>query len=395
MKQCLSPSPLPFLPLLLLTMLAGACLNGAPPAHAEADLQASAQGVIESDEYRTNLVQSYYQRFLGRQAQPAEVSPLVEQLKAGGTAWLKALAAIIGSDDYFKKVGNTNDKFVTRVFQDLVGRVPDPMEELPSSLDFLNQGGSRPQLAEVILDNDAFKANVVKGNYQKLLRRVPTAEEATTALNLINTSGIDQFIMSLVSSPEYFTKRGGGTNDGWSAAVSQDLLGRGAGSTGGGSTGGATGGSTGAGSTGGGSIGGSTDGGSMGGSPAPAPSPTSMPSAPMNSARLPMVQALLTSPEYFTSLVQSYYQKFLRRAATPAEITNWLAVLQQGGNSDQVMLGILTSDEYYNRAGGTTNGFVTRLAQDLLGQASGATGGKTGKSPLDLLDILRKLPGKQ
>ena len=72
-------------------------------------------------------------------------------------------------------------------------------------------------------------------------------------------------------------------------------------------------------------------------------------------------------------------------------------MLQGGGTTDQVLAGILTLDEYYNRAGGTTNAFLNRLSQDLLGQAQGASGkfGQSGKSKAsDLLNILRNLPRK-
>lgn len=107
--------------------------------------------------------------------------------------------------------------------------------------------------------------------------------------------------------------------------------------------------------------------GEIGNAPEPMPGYTPPALMPINGARAPMVQALLTSPEYFTNRIQSDYQKFLRRDATPAELGQWLGTLQNGGSPADVAMGILTSDEYFNRAGGTTTGFMSRLSQDLLG----------------------------
>ena len=109
-------------------------------------------------------------------------------------------------------------------------------------------------------------------------------------------------------------------------------------------------------------------------------------SAPVNRGRAALVQAMLDSPDYAKSVVGNLYQKLLHRAATPTELQSGLAA-QAGGGEGAVMLAILTSDEYFNRAGGTTTAFLNRLSQDLMGKS----GGKNSlPSKGDLLDLLRR-----
>ena len=123
-------------------------------------------------------------------------------------------------------------------------------------------------------------------------------------------------------------------------------------------------------------------------SPSPAPASAKGPAnMQVNSARLQIVQALLSSPEYFTNLVKGHYQRLLRRAATKNELDEWLQTLQQGGASDQVIMGILASDEYFQEAGGTTTAFLNRLSQDLVGPSKLAK-----PSTQELFDLLRNLP---
>src|SRR5579862_7942657 len=65
------------------------------------------------------------------------------------------------------------------------------------------------------------------------------------------------------------------------------------------------------------------------------------------------------------ALVDSWYRTYLGRAADSG-MTYWVSQLVQGIPPDAVIAGILASDEYYTRAGGTPQGFVTLLFNDIL-----------------------------
>ncbi|HLJ96708.1 MAG TPA: DUF4214 domain-containing protein, partial [Gemmataceae bacterium] len=86
-------------------------------------------------------------------------------------------------------------------------------------------------------------------------------------------------------------------------------------------------------------------------------------------SRAQVVQSILGSPEYQTRIVEQFYQDYLGRMADTAGLNNDLSALAAGATTDQIKASILGSDEYNQRAGGTSNGFVSALYHDLLGRA--------------------------
>src|SRR5262245_22521632 len=70
------------------------------------------------------------------------------------------------------------------------------------------------------------------------------------------------------------------------------------------------------------------------------------------------------------ALVSSWYQRFLGRPPDPGSAT-WVQQLQDGSAPDAVLAGILASDEYYRRSGGSPEGFVRKLFRDLTSRRPG------------------------
>jgi hypothetical protein len=68
------------------------------------------------------------------------------------------------------------------------------------------------------------------------------------------------------------------------------------------------------------------------------------------------------------ALVNSWYHRFLGRDLDPSGLQTWTDALRQGQPQDAVLGTILGSQEYYDRAGGTEQGFVQSLYTDLLGR---------------------------
>ena len=65
--------------------------------------------------------------------------------------------------------------------------------------------------------------------------------------------------------------------------------------------------------------------------------------------------------------VENWYRRFLGRQTDPWA-AGWVQALRQGQDPDQVLAGILGSDEYFRRAGGTPRAFVRQLYSDLMGR---------------------------
>jgi hypothetical protein len=80
---------------------------------------------------------------------------------------------------------------------------------------------------------------------------------------------------------------------------------------------------------------------------------------------------LLTSAapaQYFPNsperLVRNWYRQYLGRDLDQGG-SGWVSLLENGASPDVVLASILGSDEYWQRAGGTPDGFVRALYMDL------------------------------
>jgi uncharacterized protein (TIGR03118 family) len=86
--------------------------------------------------------------------------------------------------------------------------------------------------------------------------------------------------------------------------------------------------------------------------------------------RAQVVAGIESSTEFLTAEVQKAYQQFLHRPADAAGLTAWVNFLQQGHTVEQMEAGIIGSPEYLqSRGGGTNNGFLTAVIQDVLNRA--------------------------
>jgi len=66
-------------------------------------------------------------------------------------------------------------------------------------------------------------------------------------------------------------------------------------------------------------------------------------------------------------LVASWYQRFLNRQPDSWSSV-WVDQVRGGQSPDSVLASLLSSQEYYNKAGGTPQGFIQKLFIDLTGQ---------------------------
>jgi uncharacterized protein GlcG (DUF336 family) len=113
--------------------------------------------------------------------------------------------------------------------------------------------------------------------------------------------------------------------------------------------------------------------------------------------------ALLTSPEYFTDEVQALYSQLLNRPADPGGLAAYVAFLESGGTIEQVGAAIIGSAEYYqNRGGGSNDGFLNALYQDILQRAVDPSGRATfdqllanGATPQQIAELVYSSPEYQ
>ena len=79
-----------------------------------------------------------------------------------------------------------------------------------------------------------------------------------------------------------------------------------------------------------------------------------------------VAKSIFNSPERLDPLVNQFYVQYLDRPAEPAGITAWVAAWQKDGDPDDLEADILSSQEFYNDAGDTVDGFVRLIYNRLL-----------------------------
>jgi hypothetical protein len=205
--------------------------------------------------------------------------------------------------------GDANQRFVSEVYRDLLGRHVDPvgLGDLGGPLD--SGMLSRQQVALAVESSSEFLTEQVQGLYQLYLGRAadPTGlNNAVAALSHGTT--LEQVAAGLIGSAE-FIQRNGGTQ-GALNALYELALHRGIDPTGlANATAALAGGAT------------------------------------LSDVAL----GVLSSTEYRSDLVEGYYLQLLGRQADSVGLANALAALAAGATDQQVLAGIVSSDEYFAR----------------------------------------------
>ncbi|HEY2157222.1 MAG TPA: hypothetical protein VGH33_16465, partial [Isosphaeraceae bacterium] len=91
---------------------------------------------------------------------------------------------------------------------------------------------------------------------------------------------------------------------------------------------------------------------------------------------------LLNSPEYQSRLIASYYQSYLGRSASPAEVGGWVNFIESGAYSDQQVLLIMLSSAGYNALHPDNASFITSLYTGLFGRNPTAAELSAGEAAL-------------
>jgi Bacterial Ig-like domain (group 3)/Domain of unknown function (DUF4214)/RTX calcium-binding nonapeptide repeat (4 copies) len=204
---------------------------------------------------------------------------------------------------------DANTRFVDQLYRDLLGR---PAE--PPGLAFwkgqLDQGLlTRAQVAAGIEGSTEYLTDVVQQAYQRFLGRSaePAGLDGWVAF-LQQGHTVEQMEAGILGSPEYFQSRGGGTPNGFLAALYQDALGRGLDASG----------------------------------------QAAFGAALANGAATGQVAtAILTSPEGLRDTVQGFYRQLLGRPADDAGLNGFVSAIQHGATDQQVIAAIVGSDEFF------------------------------------------------
>ncbi|MCI0462826.1 MAG: FG-GAP-like repeat-containing protein [Gemmataceae bacterium] len=188
--------------LLFVTQLFADLLHRAPDAAGLASLGSQlasgasraqiALAMVASPEYREGLVQTNFERFLRRPADPMGLASLralpEEQLQA----------TLLGSDEYFARAGGDNLAFLRSLYQDVLGRDLDAFGQ-QAWLQALSQNVSRSQVALMVLSSPEARSRSINLLYDRFLQR--PADPA--GLASFQSLSIESVIAAIVTSEEY------------------------------------------------------------------------------------------------------------------------------------------------------------------------------------------------
>jgi hypothetical protein len=163
---------------------------------------------LQSVEYRTMLVQSWYMTFLHRSPTPGEIAMGLGQL-AGPSTDEDVEAGFLGSDEYYNsRGGGTNSGFVAALYQDILGRPPTAGEQAMWDTEFGN-GATRIQVALKILHSVEARTRMIQMWFQAYLGRAPTDVELNFYLQRFAAGDSDEQIQAaILGSQEFFDKVG-------------------------------------------------------------------------------------------------------------------------------------------------------------------------------------------
>jgi hypothetical protein len=209
--------------------------------------------------------------------------------------------------------GSANATFVCAVYEDLLGRAPDPSGEA-GWLAALSSGSSPTQVAYGVLASTEYRSAFINADYKAFLNRNVDTNGLNAWLADFSSGGTDEQIDSgILGSPEFFSDSGS-TNSGFVSAVYEGLLGR----------------------------------------AADAPGLAAWSADLANgTSRSAVAYDIDISNESRTNSVTFFYQYFLNRAADSSGLSTWVSALNSGATDEQVIAGIVGSPEFYSDVTGS------------------------------------------
>jgi RHS repeat-associated protein len=271
-----------------------------------------ATDILASTEGLTRLVTGIYDQFLHRPPTTTELHGWIARLQAVATQE-QLIVSLTGSAEYAQNAGgDANQIYVGRLYLDLLHR-PADAGSLTAFTGFLDTGTeTRQQVVQMFTSSSEYRLDLVTEDYLTYLHRFPGPGEVNPFVQLLANGDTDEQVAAIfLCSPEYFHKRGGGTNDGFLKALYPDVLDR------------------------------PID---------PAGEAAWLRYLAAGHTCQQVAEAIFASPEYLRDLVEGLYLRFLHRPADPTGLAAFVNALEHGARDEDVITGILASPEYFTKA---------------------------------------------
>jgi hypothetical protein len=161
---------------------------------------AVAGAFLNSTEHWTQVVNNYYQTYLGRSADPAGLSASIAFLQQGGSLD-QLLQGIFSSSEFFALHGNSMPAFVGSLYGDVLGRTANTAE----LNGWVHSGLNRSAISNFFLQSNERIVRDVSSMYQTYLGRPIDAAGLVNVEAFINSGGrIQDLLDGIFASTEYW-----------------------------------------------------------------------------------------------------------------------------------------------------------------------------------------------
>jgi hypothetical protein len=160
------------------------------------------RGIEGSTEFRTLEVEAQYHQFLERDADPTSLSNALAFLEGGGSSRQLA-TSILASPEFFQHNGNDNDRFLSDVYEHVLGRAVDADGRAGWDQVFA-ANVPRDVIAGLILHGVESSQREVVQRYQTFLHRLADPNGLATMTALERSAGDEAVIAAITGSSEYF-----------------------------------------------------------------------------------------------------------------------------------------------------------------------------------------------
>jgi len=161
-----------------------------------------AYAIANSNEYRTDFIQTDYQIFLNRSADAGGMSTWLAAFSSGATDE-QVDAGILGSDEFFTDSGSTNNGYINAVYQYLLGRSADS-GGISTWTSALNSGIPRTQVAYAIDASNESRTDLIQFFYQLLLNRPADPGGLSTWVGALNSGATDEQVLAAIAGSQEF-----------------------------------------------------------------------------------------------------------------------------------------------------------------------------------------------
>ncbi len=153
-------------------------------------------GVESGTEYLSDQVFALYNRYLNRNPDSAGEQAWTNFLLAGGT--LEQVAeGMTSSLEYFALQGNTNQGFVTGLYQEVLNRTPSDAE-VAGWVSALDNGASRLSVSTGFLTSQEYRSDLVQADYLTFLLRPADDSGLNAWVDALNAGATDQQVLAQI-----------------------------------------------------------------------------------------------------------------------------------------------------------------------------------------------------